>query len=225
MNLMLKFITIFIFFISCKERKQNEEGKHSENIIKQEVELQQEANLETKDSIQVFHISYDSIKSNKTEKITAINKGLYSDFKGYQFDKDPNELRDLKKIREWSKSKGFLKTLTKDFKNNDFLEISSIYYSYVEPRNEESPSRISIEEWEFKNSQKAKSCFESLKKYEDATIHFKTVNWIWVYQDNTIYLVFALDYQVTGKEMQRIKQEIINAIKPTGEYETVQFYE
>lgn len=211
--------------ISCKERKQNEEEKQSENLVKKQVQLQQEANIETKGSIQVFYISYDSIKSNKTEKISIINKGLHADFKRYKFDKDSNELRDLKKIRERSKSKGFLKTLARDFKNKDFLEVSSVHYSYIVPEDNKRSGHISVEQWDFKDPQKAKSCFESLKRYNEVEIYFKTINWIWVHQGNTIFLVFALDYQVTDKEMQRIKQEIINVIKPSGEYQTVQFYE
>ena len=93
------------------------------------------------------------------------------------------------------------------------------------PSNNIKSGYITLEEWYFKDKQKAKSCFESLKKYEEAIIHFKTINWIWVYQGNKIFLVFALDHQVIGKEMQYIKQEIINVIKPLGTYDTVQFYE
>ncbi len=220
---MIKCIVILLFFINCKER--NEKKQQSEKLIEQEVKNQREVNVKTEDSIKVFHISYDSTEINKTEKITAITKGVQADFLQYQFTKDLNELRDIKEIRKLSKSKGFLKTLARDFKNKDFLEVSSIHYSYVEPRSDKNPSRISVEEWYFEDQQKAKSCFESLKKYEEATILFKTVNWIWVHQQDKIFLVFALNHQVTDKEMQRIKQEIIDVIKPSGKYETVQFYE
>jgi len=120
---------------------------------------------------------------------------------------------------------GFLKMLATDFKNKNFLDVTAIHYSYMVPENNKKSSHISVEQWDFEDQQKAKSCFESLKKYEEATIHFKTINWIWVYQGNKIYLVSASDYQVISKEMQDIKQEIINVIKPSGEYQTVQFYE
>ncbi len=225
MNFILKFIIVFIIFFSCKKNVYNTKMLQSNYLTQKEIKPEQKTAVSFKDSIKVFHVYYDSIAFNKTERITAINKRLHTHFLEYQFNKGSNELRNLKNIKELSKSRGFLNTLTKDFKNKSFKEVSSIHYSYLEPLNDKYSSRISIEEWYFKDKQKAKYCFESLKKYEEAIIHFKTINWIWIYQDNKIFLVFALDHQVLSKEMQHIKQEIINEIKHSGTYDSVQFYE
>ncbi|GGX30846.1 hypothetical protein [Aquimarina muelleri] len=207
--------------ISCK--KETQPDKIQEQVVNQKRIVQEKTVIKEQDSIRVFRVFLSKEEpQDKNEKISVITKKIQAQFVEYPFESTSKELEESIEKR---KEKSFLKTLARDFKNKDFLEVSSVHYSYIVPEDNKGSSYISVEQWDFKDLQKAKSCFESLKKYEEVEIYFKTINWIWVHQDNTIYLVFALDYQVTAKEMQRIKQEIINVIKPSGEYQTIQFYE
>lgn len=119
------WILLFVF-TNCK--KDAKPTVTEQVVIKQKIVAQEKSAIENKDSIKVFHIFYDSITSSRLEKVTTINKSLLSGFKGYKFDKDPNEFRDFKKMRELSKTKGFLQTLAKDFENKNFLEVPSVFF-------------------------------------------------------------------------------------------------
>ncbi|WP_438712371.1 hypothetical protein ACSTS3_08365 [Aquimarina muelleri] len=221
MNIITNLGILFFLWIGCKKEFQS--YKTQGQVVTQEtIVLEKEDNKE-QNTIRVFHVSLlENEPQDKNEKISIITKKLQPQFIEYPFKSTSKELEES--IEEY-KEMGFLKMLATDFKNKNFLDVIAIHYSYMVPEDNKGSSHISIEQWDFKDPQKAKSCFESLERYEEVEIYFKTINWIWVHQGNTIFLVFALDYQVTGKEMQRIKQEIINVIKPSGEYQTVQFYE
>ncbi|WP_299889200.1 hypothetical protein [uncultured Lacinutrix sp.] len=218
MSILRNLGLLFFLLLGCKEVKQE---KLQDNAV-QTKEIVPKKNIE-KDSIRVFNISFNgNEQKNKTQKVSTITQNLLSKYIEYPFTNDANELNDIK---QGYSSKSFQKTLASGFNNKDFLDVASIHYSYVVPNNNKKSSHISIEEWQFKDAKKARSCFESLTKYKDAEIYFKTINWIWVYQEDKIFLVFATDYIVTDPEMQNIKQEVIKTISKSGDYKTIQFYE
>jgi len=203
----LAILFFLLILIGCKKERKQEKV----NIEKTPASAKTIVD-DTIDSIKVFNVSYTKGElSNKTEKISKITKNLQPDFIEYPFTNDPDQLENTKL---GYKSKSFLKTLARDFKNEKFLDAESIHYAYLLPNNKKT-NYISIEEWYFQDSQKAKSCFESLKKYNEAEINFKTINWIWVYQENKIFLIFSTDYIVTDPEMQDIKQELIKKKRNT----------
>lgn len=213
MNFRIHIIVVLLLLIGCKKNVKTEvtaeEIKHEETITN---------NIE--DTIPVYKASF--METVTTELLSKITNNIQSDFVAYPFNKDGNELEETKTIYQ---SKGFLKTLASDFKNEDFLAVASINYALVVPKTNTKSDYISIQQWQYTDTEKAKSAFESLKNYKEAEIHFKTINWIWVYQEDTIYLVFARNFMVTDVEMQSIKNAILKTITPLGDYETIQFYE
>jgi len=213
MNFKIQIIIVLLLLVSCKKSVKTEvtaeEIKHEETITN---------NIE--DTIPVYKASF--METATTELLSKITNNIQSDFIAYPFNKDRNELEETKTIYQ---SKGFLKTLASDFKNKDFLEVASINYALVVPKTNTESDYISIQQWQYTDIEKAKSAFESLKNYKETEIHFKTINWIWVYQEDNIYLVFARNFMVTDVEMQSIKNAILKTVTPLGDYETIQFYE
>lgn len=215
MNLKLSIVFLFFILIACK--KDTKTNKPLVKINAKEIINSQEV------PIPVYNILFDSI-TNKTssEKISAIIKKIQPDFIAYPFGKDSNKLNETKK---GYRSKSFLKMLSNSFKNDNFLDVKSNHFSFVVPSHDKEADYISIQEWFFNDSKIAKSCFESLKTYKEREIYFKRINWIWVYQENKIYLVFARNLNVKDPEMQTIKKAIIETVSTFGDYETLQFYE
>jgi len=213
MNFKIQIIIVLLLLVSCKKSVKTEvtaeEIKHEETITN---------NIE--DTIPVYKAFF--METATTELLSKITNNIQSDFIAYPFNKDRNELEETKTIYQ---SKGFLKTLASDFKNKDFLEVASINYALVVPKTNTESDYISIQQWQYTDIEKAKSAFESLKNYKETEIHFKTINWIWVYQEDNIYLVFARNFMVTDVEMQSIKNAILKTVTPLGDYETIQFYE
>jgi len=213
MNFKIQIIIVLLLLVSCKKSVKTEVT--AEEIIHEETITN---NIE--DTIPVYKASF--METATTELLSKITNNIQSDFIAYPFNKDRNELEETKTIYQ---SKGFLKTLASDFKNKDFLEVASINYALVVPKTNTESDYISIQQWQYTDIEKAKSAFESLKNYKETEIHFKTINWIWVYQEDNIYLVFARNFMVTDVEMQSIKNAILKTVTPLGDYETIQFYE
>lgn len=213
MNFRIHIIVVLLLLIGCKKNVNTE-------VPAEEIKPKETITNKIEDTIPVYRASFSQMET--TELVSSITNNIQSDFVAYPFNKDGNELEETKTIY---RSKGFLKTLASDFKNEDFLAVASINYALVVPKTNTKSDYISIQQWQYTDTEKAKSAFESLKNYKEAEIHFKTINWIWVYQKDTIYLVFARNFMVTDVEMQSIKNAILKTITPLGDYETIQFYE
>lgn len=213
MNFRIHIIVVLLLLIGCKKNVKTE-------VPAEEIKPKETITNKIEDTIPVYRASFSQMET--TELVSSITNNIQSDFVAYPFNKDGNELEETKTIY---RSKGFLKTLASDFKNEDFLAVASINYALVVPKTNTKSDYISIQQWQYTDTEKAKSAFESLKNYKEAEIHFKTINWIWVYQEDTIYLVFARNFMVTDVEMQSIKNAILKTITPLGDYETIQFYE
>jgi len=214
MNIKITLLLLFLL-VGCKKNINTEKTPEETN--------NQQANKVKETVIPVYTILFDTITPRtSSENILAITKNIQPDFVAYPFGKDSNKLNETKK---GYKSKSFLKMLSNSFKNDNFLDVKSNHFSFVVPSHDKEADYISIQEWFFNDSKKAKSSFESLKTYKEREIYFKRINWIWVYQENKIYLVFSRDLNVKDPGMQTIKKAIIDNVSKIGDYETIQFYE
>ncbi|WP_452220834.1 hypothetical protein [Lacinutrix salivirga] len=216
------YITILVFvIISCKNEAKPKAPQTEGHTI--ESTITSENPTKTTDSITVYNSNYLATKTViESNNLALITQGLIKEFTDYPFTNDPNQLSDTKEIYD---EKLFLESLAEDFKNKDFLEVSSINYAFVLPKENTNSSYISIEEWHFKTPQQAESAFESLKNFKETEIHFKTINWIWVHQKDKLFLIYSTDYKVSNPIMQTIKQQIIDVVAVSGAYKTIQFYE
>lgn len=216
MNIKINIILLLVFLlVGCKKNINTE--KSPEETNNQQVSKIKET------IIPVHTILFDTITPiTSSANILAITKKIQPDFTAYPFGENSNKLNETKK---GYKSKSFLKMLSNSFKNDNFLDVKSNHFSFLVPSHDKEADYISIQEWFFNDSKKAKSCFESLKTYKEREIYFKRINWIWVYQENKIYLVFARNLNVKDPEMQTIKNAIIETVSTFGNYETLQFYE
>ncbi|WP_452231745.1 hypothetical protein [Lacinutrix sp. MEBiC02595] len=222
MKFKIEIIIIFCLLLSCKKEIKNDVNDNPNIELNVDTTKPEKSLKNKQDSIPIYSVSYTKDTSQKTlENLSIITKKLQSQYITYPF-KFVNELEE---IRTNYDSKSFLKMLARDFKNDDFLDISTRYYSFVVPNNNLESHYIAVEEWQYPTTQKAKSVFESLKTYRDREIKFKTINWIWVHQKEKIYLIFSTAFMVKESAMQNIKTEIIKTASAIGDYETLQFYE
>ena len=174
-----------------------------------------------RDALKTYAVLFDTALSYKGENVNTLALRLASHFENYRFTNSSDERKErTKEIKAGS----FLKLLANDFKNEHFTKAAAIYFSYIVPQGERY-DYLKVEEFYFKDEAQAGSCFESLKNYESVTIHFKTINWIWVRQANSLFLISALNYNTGSDVMQKVKEDLTKSLENKGPYNTISFYE
>ncbi|WP_400073777.1 hypothetical protein [Zobellia russellii] len=206
-------ITLFSVLSFCSCKSANNQSK----LIPEQSTVQNDSVTET--PIKVFTVLFDSVQTDAVEQLTQLNERLNRAYK------DAGDIKGEEYIERRLnnyKTKRFAGTLAQDFDNSDFTKATQLNVSFL-TKNEENPNgNIKVEEWFFKDENTASSCFQSLQNYREREIHFQFISWIWVQQNNKLFLIFSTDFVVDSKPMQTIKQNLIDLVKERGKYNLIE---
>ncbi|MDO6819489.1 hypothetical protein [Zobellia sp. 1_MG-2023] len=206
-------ITLFSVLSFCSCKSANNQSK----LIPEQSTVQNDSVTET--PIKVFTVLFDSVQTDAVEQLTQLNERLNRAYK------DAGDIKGEEYIERRLnnyKAKRFAGTLAQDFDNRDFTKATRLNVSFL-TKNEENPNgNIKVEEWFFKDEDTANSCFQSLQNYREREIHFKFISWIWVQQNNKLFLVFSTDFVVDSNPMQTIKHHLIGMLKKQGEFNLIE---
>ena len=206
-------ITLFSVLSFCSCKSANNQSK----LIPEQSTVQNDSVTQT--PIKVFTVLFDSVQTDAVEQLTQLNERLNRAYK------DAGDIKGEEYIERRLnnyKAKRFAGTLAQDFENTDFTKATRLNVSFL-TKNEENPNgNIKVEEWFFKDENTANSCFQSLQNYKGREIHFKFISWIWVQQNNKLFLIFSTDFVVDSKPMQTIKQGLIDLVKERGKYNLIE---
>ncbi|WP_289039937.1 hypothetical protein [uncultured Zobellia sp.] len=206
-------ITLFSVLSFCSCKSANNQSK----LIPEQSTVQNDSVTET--PIKVFTVLFDSVQTDAVEQLTQLNERLNRAYK------DAGDIKGEEYIERRLnnyKAKRFAGTLAQDFDNSDFTKATQLNVSFL-TKNEENPNgNIKVEEWFFKDEDTANSCFQSLQNYREREIHFQFISWIWVQQNNKLFLIFSTDFVVDSKPMQTIKQNLIDLVKERGKYNLIE---
>ncbi len=194
------FIILFslLFTLACKTKN------------KSEVKREKQKTVASKGLIPVFTITYDSLYLSQKDQVSSFNKKI----ENICVNAAKEHKYSFKGILGWYQKKNFQKVLARDFENERFMEIKKLLFSSIKVKmGNNLSSEIVIEEWVFENEETAKSCFESFNNYEERTIYFKSINWIWFLKGNKLFLLFSLDEPVEKKAMQLLKQRLMSFLE------------
>ncbi|MBU2945432.1 hypothetical protein [Zobellia uliginosa] len=211
MKHILSILFSVLTFCSCKS------ANNQNKLIPGQSTVQNDSVAET--PIKVFNVQFDSIQTDAAEQLALLNEslsGLYKDAAAIE-----DEAYVTRRLSNY-KAKRFAGTLAQDFENNDFTKATQLNVSFLTQNQENPKENIKVEEWFFKDENTANSCFQSLQNYREREIHFKFISWIWVQQDNKLFLIFSTDFVVDSKPMQTIKQHLIGMLKKQGEYNLIE---
>nr|MUH41287.1 hypothetical protein [Zobellia laminariae] len=213
--MVMKQIGIILFsvltFCSCKS------ANNQNKLIPEQLTVQNDSVAET--PIKVFNVQFDSVQTDAVEQLALLNESLSSLYKNA--DAIADEADVTRRLNNY-KAKRFAGTLAQDFDNSDFTKATRLNVSFLTKNEEHPKGNIKVEEWFFKDENSAKSCFQSLQNYREREIHFKFISWIWVQQNNKLFLVFSTDFVVDSEPMQTIKQHLIGMLKKQGEYNLIE---
>lgn len=191
------YYTLLLFLLSCKPTMVS--NQKSDNDVYYKIFLE----LKSEDScLNELYKEYLS-RGFKLCSITTSEKEVYSKY-----------------------PKVFLKGLASDFDNPTFLQVKNLKkFSVLSLRENQEYNDlcISIEEFDFATTQEALSVFTSLKDYQSKEIHFATINWIWLLQENSLYRVSSDNHTVTSVEMQSIKNHLKTLLERKDKVRTLTF--
>ena len=206
-------ITLFSVLSFCSCKSANNQSK----LIPEQSTVQNDSVTQT--PIKVFTVLFDSVQTDAVEQLTQLNERLNRAYK------DAGDIKGEEYIERRLnnyKAKRFAGTLAQDFENTDFTKATRLNVSFL-TKNEENPNgNIKVEEWFFKDENTANSCFQSLQNYKGREIHFKFISWIWVQQNNKLFLIFSTDFVVDSNPMQTIKNHLIGMLKKQGEFNLIE---
>ncbi|WP_276166074.1 hypothetical protein [Zobellia alginiliquefaciens] len=207
------YITLFSVLTFCSCKSANNKTK----LIPEQLTVQSDSVSET--PIKVFNVLFDSVQTDAVEQLTLLNESLSSLYKDAEAVEDEEYV--TRRLNNY-KAKRFAGTLAQDFDNSDFTKATRLNVSFLTKKEENPKGSIKVEEWFFKEENTAKSCFQSLQNYREREIHFKFISWIWVQQNNKLFLIFSTDFVVDSEPMQTIKQHLIGMLKKQGEYNSIE---
>lgn len=210
----IHLLFVCVLFFGCTEKKPHIDDQVSDK-------LNQVDTKNDESTIPIYEVVFDSSKEISGHILKDVLPTISKSFDAYPYTSSSNELKE--KI-ENLEAKRFLISLAKDFDNKTFESVKAIDFVNVSPNDSKNES-IQIEQWSFENKGIATSCFESLTSFKEREIHFMTVNWIWLQQEDKILLISSANYGVNSKEMQIIKKAIAEEIKKSGTFKSIAFYE
>ena len=208
MKQIISIFSILLIFCSCKENKSQNTKQISELSVQKE-------DIVLEPPIKIIGVVFDSIHKNPSVQLKTINESLQEFYK--EAEKIKNEEYLGRRIND-IKLQRFAKSLAKQFDNNDFTRATQINASFLTMKEQQTSGDVRVEEWYFKDENEAKSCFKSLIEYKERELYFKFISWIWIQQNNRLFLIFTTEFNVDAKPMQTVKLHLIDVLKKQGKY-------
>ncbi|MBU3024691.1 hypothetical protein [Zobellia galactanivorans] len=214
MKQIISILLVLLIFCSCKESK----NQNTEQITNR---LEQKKDSVSEPPIKIIGVVFDSIYKNPSVQLNTINESLNELYKEA---KKINNKEYLDRRINDIKLKRFAKSLAKQFDNDDFTRATQINASFLTKKEQKNPGDVRIEEWYFKDENTAKSCFESLIEYEERELYFNFISWIWVQQNNKLFLIFTTEFNVDEEPMQTVKRHLTDVLSKQGEYGIIEMH-